>query len=62
MNVIPKKFYKIILKYKQRKVTRLYQSEGLSDNVRKKQSEISKKRQQLNLPERYEMIYKRYVQ
>ena len=62
MNVISKKFHEIILNYKQRKVTRLYQSEGLTDNVLEKQSKISKKRQQLNLPERYEMIYKRYLQ
>lgn len=62
MNVISKKFHEIILNYQQRKVTRMYQSEGLTDNVLEKQSKISKKRQQLNLPERYEMIYKRYLQ
>ena len=62
MNDISKKFHEIILNYQQRKVTRMYQSEGLTDNVLEKQSKISKKRQQLNLPERYEMIYKRYLQ
>ena len=62
MNVISKKFHEIILNYQQRKVTRMYQSEGLTDKVMEKQSKISKKRQQLNLPERYEMIYKRYLQ
>ena len=62
MNVISKKFHEIILNYQQRKVTRMYQSEGLTDNVLEKQSKISKKRQQLNLPERYDMIYKRYLQ
>ena len=40
----------------------MYQSKGLTDNVLEKQSKKKKKRLQLNLPERYEMIYKRYLQ
>ena len=62
MNIISKKFYEVYLNYKQRQVSRMYKSEGLTDRVLEKQVQINKKRHELNLPDRYEMQYKRFVQ
>lgn len=62
MNFISKKIHEIHLNYQQRQVSRLYKSEGLTDRVLEKQVEINKKRHELNLPDRYEMQYKRFVQ
>ena len=62
MNIISKKIHEIHLDLLQRQVSRLYKSEGLTDRVLEKQVKINKKRHELNLPDRYEMIYKRFVQ
>ena len=62
MNRIIKKIYEIRLNYEQKQVTKLYKSEGLTNKVLNKQTRINEKRHELNLPDRYEMIYKRYVQ
>ena len=62
MNIISKKIHEIHLNYQQRQVSRLYKSEGLTDRVLEKQVAINKKRHELNLPDRYEMQYKRFVQ
>lgn len=62
MNFISRKIHSIHLDLKQRQVSRLYKSEGLTDRVLDKQIEINKKRHELNLPDRYEMQYKRFVQ
>lgn len=62
MNFISKKIHEIHLNYQQRQVSKLYKSEGLTDRVLEKQVEINKKRHELNLPDRYEMQYKRFVQ
>ena len=62
MNIISKKIHEIHLNYQQRQVSRLYKSEGLTDRVLDKQVKINKKRHELNLPDRYEMQYKRFVQ
>ena len=62
MNIISKKIHEIHLDLQQRQVSRLYKSEGLTDRVLDKQIQINKKRHDLNLPDRYEMIYKRFVQ
>lgn len=62
MNFISKKIYGILLNYRQRQVSRLYKSEGLTDRVLEKQVKINKKRHELDLPDRYEMQYKRFVQ
>ena len=62
MNFILKKIYAIYLDYEQRQVTKLYKSEGLSRKVLNRQARINEKRHELNLPDRYEMIYKRFVQ
>ena len=62
MNFISRKIHEIHLNYQQRQVSRLYKSEGLTDRVLEKQVAINKKRHELNLPDRYEMIYKRFVQ
>ena len=62
MNIISKKFYEVYLNYKQRQVSNLYKSEGLTDRVLEKQARINEKRHELDLPDRYEMQYKRFVQ
>ena len=62
MNIISKKIHEIHLNYQQKQVSRLYKSEGLTDRVLEKQLKINKKRHELNLPDRYEMQYKRFVQ
>ena len=62
MNFISKKFHEVRLNYQQRQVSRLYKSEGLTNRVLNKQLKINEKRHELDLPDRYEMIYKRFVQ
>ena len=62
MNIISKKFYEVYLNYQQRQVSNLYKSEGLTDRVLEKQVKINEKRHELDLPDRYEMQYKRFVQ
>lgn len=62
MNFISKKINEVILNYQQRQVSRLYKSEGLTDRVLEKQARINEKRHELDLPDRYEMQYKRFVQ
>lgn len=62
MNFISRKINEILLNYKQRQVSRLYKSEGLTDRVLEKQARINEKRHELDLPDRYEMQYKRFVQ
>jgi len=62
MNFIVKKIYNIYLNQKQREVSNLYKSEGLTDRVLEKQARINEKRHELDLPDRYEMQYKRFVQ
>ena len=62
MNFISRKIHSIHLDYQQKQVSRLYKSEGLTDRVLEKQSKINKKRHELDLPDRYEMQYKRFVQ
>ena len=58
MNFISRKIHSIHLDYQQKQVSRLYKSEGLSE----KQIENKKKRHELNLPDKHEMQYKRFVQ
>ena len=62
MNFISRKIHSIHLDYQQKQVSRLYESEGLTDRVLEKQIEINKKRHELNLPDKHEMLYKRFVQ
>ncbi len=62
MNFISKKYYGILLNYRQKKVTKMYQSEGLTAKVLNEQAKINEKRHELDLPDRYEMQYKRFVQ
>ena len=62
VNFIVKRIHEIHLNYLQKQVSRLYKSEGLTDRVLEKQVMINKKRHELNLPDRYEMRYKRFVQ
>ena len=62
VNFIVRKIHEIHLNYLQRKVSRLYKSEGLTDRVLEKQVRINKMRHELDLPDRYEMQYKRFVQ
>ena len=62
MNFISKKLHEVHLNYQQRQVSRLYKSEGLTNRVLNKQLKINEKRHELDLPDRYEMIYKRFVQ
>ena len=62
MNFILKTIHLIHLDYQQRKVTKLYKSEGLTRSVLNKQAKINEKRHELDLPDSYEMIYKRFVQ
>ncbi|MBQ2652660.1 MAG: hypothetical protein IJF83_03825 [Methanobrevibacter sp.] len=62
MNLIFKKIYGIYLNYQQKQVSKLYKSEGLTNNVLDKQRKINEKRHELDLPDRYEMQYKRFVQ
>ena len=62
MNFISRKFYEILLRYQQNKVNKLYKSEGMTDKVLDMQVKINRKRHELNLPDRYEMQYKRFVQ
>lgn len=62
MNLIFKKIYGIYLNYQQKQVSKLYKSEGLTNRVLNKQRKINEKRHELDLPDRYEMQYKRFVQ
>ena len=62
MNFIVKMFYSIYLDYMQKQVSKMYKSEGLTRKVLNRQAEINEMRHELNIPDRYEMIYKRFVQ
>ena len=62
MNRIIKKLWGIHLDFKQKRVNRWYKSEGMTSRVLDAQTAINTKRNELDLPDRYEMIYKRYVQ
>lgn len=62
MNFIFRKFYEVKLNYMQKQVSKRYKSEGLTERVLNKQAEINSKRHDLDLPDRYEMVYKRFVQ
>ena len=62
MNFISKKIYEILLNFHQKQVSRLYKSEGLTKRVLDKQIKINEKRFELDLPDRCEMLYKRFVQ
>ena len=53
---------KISLKNRQNKVNKLYQEEGLSDEVLRKQVEITTERNQYDIPDDYAKIYKDFVQ
>ncbi len=53
---------KISLKNRQNKVNKLYQEEGLSDEVLRKQVEINTERNQYDIPDDSEKIYKDFVQ
>ena len=62
MNFITNKYYEILLNYKQKEVSKLYKSEGLTAKVLNKQAKINEMRHELDIPDRYEMQYKRFVQ
>lgn len=62
MNFISKFIYNIYLDYKQRQVSKRYKKEGLTRKVLNEQAKINEMRHELDLPDRYEMIYKRFVQ
>lgn len=62
MNFMSRKYYEILLNYKQKRVSKKYKSEGLTEEVLNEQVKINKKRHELNIPDRYEMQYKRFVQ
>ena len=62
MNFISKKIYEILLIFQHKQVSRLYKSEGLTKRVLDKQIKINEKRFELDLPDRYGMLYKRFVQ
>lgn len=62
MNFLSRKYYEILLNYKQKRVSKKYKSEGLTEEVLNEQVKINKKRHELNIPDRYEMQYKRFVQ
>lgn len=53
---------KISLKNRQNKVNKLYQEEGLSEEVLRKQVEINTERNQYNIPDDDEKIYMDFVQ
>ena len=53
---------KISLKNRQNKVNKLYQQEGLTDEVLRKQVEINTERNQDNIPDDDEKIYMDFVQ
>ncbi len=62
MNFISRFIYSIYLDYKQGQVSKRYKKEGLTRKVLNEQAKINEIRHELDLPDRYEMIYKRFVQ
>lgn len=62
MNFIVKRIFEVLLNYRQKQVSKMYKNEGLSDKVLNEQRKINELRHELNLPDRYEMQYKRFVQ
>lgn len=62
MNFISRLLYGIYLDYKQKQVSKRYKQEGLTRKVLNEQAKINEMRHDLDLPDRYEMIYKRFVQ
>ena len=62
MNSVSRFIYSVILDYKQKKVSKRYKEEGLTHQVLNEQEKINEMRHDLDLPDRYEMIYKRFVQ
>ena len=62
MNFILKKVFSVLLDYRQKQVSKRYKSEGLTDRVLEDQRKINEMRHELDIPDRYEMQYKRFVQ
>lgn len=62
MNFISRKIFEILLNYRQKQVSKRYKKEGLTDKVLEDQRKINELRHKLDLPDRYEMQYKRFVQ
>ena len=62
MNSVSRFICSVILDYKQKKVSKRYKEEGLTHQVLNEQEKINEMRHDLDLPDRYEMIYKRFVQ
>lgn len=50
------------LRNKQREVDKLYEKEGLTDEVLEKQIEINKERHKHDLPDENEFVYEKFVQ
>ena len=62
MNFISRFIYSIYLDYRQKQVSKRYKQEGLTRKVLNEQAKINEMRHELDLPDRYEMQYKRFVQ
>lgn len=50
------------LRNKQREVDKLYEKEGLTDEVLEKQIEINKERHKHDLPDENEFVHEKFVQ
>ena len=50
MNFISKKYYETLLNYKQKRISKLYKSEGLTDRVLNEQVKINKKKTWVEYP------------
>ncbi len=53
---------KISLKNKQKQVNKLYEEQGLTSEVLRKQVEINTERSEFDIPDESEMIYLKFVQ
>lgn len=62
MNFLTKLINNYKLNIEQKKINKLYEKNGLTDEVLERQISVNKKRNKMNIPDSQERIYKKWVQ
>ena len=62
MNFLTKLINNCKLNIEQKKINKLYEKNGLTDEVLERQISVNKKRNKMNIPDSQERIYKKWVQ
>ncbi len=62
MNFLTKLINNYKLNIEQKKINKLYEKNGLTDEVLERQISVNKKRNKMNIPDPQERIYKKWVQ